>query len=171
MRRERIRRAVRWGLALLIAGAGPTRAQGPDADLVSERWQTEEGLPHNAVTALLQARDGYLWVGTAAGLARFDGLRFAPVADAPHLAYSYIWALHEDEDALWVGSGDGLTRLADGGATTFTTRPMGCRSTSSARSPAIAKGGCGSAPTAAAYAATTPGSSALASTRGCPASP
>ncbi len=122
MRRERIRRAVRWGLALLIAGAGPTRAQGPDADLVSERWQTEEGLPHNAVTALLQARDGYLWVGTAAGLARFDGLRFAPVADVPHLAYSYIWALHEDEEALWVGSGDGLTRLANGGATTFTTR-------------------------------------------------
>ena len=37
--------------------------------------QTEDGLPQNSVTALVQTRDGYLWVGTFNGLARFDGLR------------------------------------------------------------------------------------------------
>ena len=109
-------------LVLMLISAGATQAQQLPPDLVSERWQTEDGLPHNAVTALLQARDGYLWVGTAAGLARFDGLRFVPVATAaPHLSYSYIWALHAEGDTLWVGSGDGLTRLADGRSTTFTT--------------------------------------------------
>ena len=39
-------------------------------------WQVEQGLPQNKVTAVLQTRDGYLWVGTYNGLARFDGVRF-----------------------------------------------------------------------------------------------
>ncbi len=110
------------GLALALASA----AAGQFIEnVVGERWGTEEGLPHNAVTALLQSRDGYLWVGTAAGLARFDGLRFVPVSDdrAPHLGHTYIWALHEDPDgALWIGTGDGLTRRDSDGLTTWTTR-------------------------------------------------
>jgi signal transduction histidine kinase/ligand-binding sensor domain-containing protein len=39
-------------------------------------WQTDDGLPENNVTGVAQAPDGYLWVATHAGLARFDGLRF-----------------------------------------------------------------------------------------------
>ena len=39
-------------------------------------WQTEDGLPQNSVTAVVQTRDGYLWLGTYSGLARFDGARF-----------------------------------------------------------------------------------------------
>jgi ligand-binding sensor domain-containing protein len=39
-------------------------------------WQTDDGLPDNQVTAILQGPDGYLWVGTAVGLARFDGFHF-----------------------------------------------------------------------------------------------
>ena len=37
-------------------------------------WKAEQGLPHNAAERLLQTRDGFLWIGTRAGLARFDGL-------------------------------------------------------------------------------------------------
>src|SRR5437867_5971338 len=39
-------------------------------------WTAERGLPQNAIKALLQTRDGYLWIGTLNGLARFDGVRF-----------------------------------------------------------------------------------------------
>jgi signal transduction histidine kinase/ligand-binding sensor domain-containing protein len=39
-------------------------------------WQTDDGLPNNRVTAIAQGHDGYLWIGTAVGLARFDGLHF-----------------------------------------------------------------------------------------------
>ena len=101
------------------------RADAPEASYVHDRWQTAEGLPHGAVTALHQARDGYLWVGTAAGLARFDGLQFVLVVDdqAPHLEHSYIWALHEDADStLWIGSGNGLTRHSRGAFTTYAAR-------------------------------------------------
>ncbi len=45
-------------------------------DFAIEHWTTEEGLPSNTIRALLQTRDGYIWVGTKGGLARFDGVRF-----------------------------------------------------------------------------------------------
>src|SRR5262245_22746553 len=51
------------------------RRAGVSAFAIS-RWQTEDGLPQNAVNAILQSREGYLWVGTDSGLARFDGERF-----------------------------------------------------------------------------------------------
>ncbi len=41
-----------------------------------QSWQKAQGLPQTPVRALLQTRDGYLWVGSDDGLARFDGLRF-----------------------------------------------------------------------------------------------
>ena len=39
-------------------------------------WQSGDGLPQNALTAIVQAKDGYLWLGTYSGLARFDGVKF-----------------------------------------------------------------------------------------------
>src|ERR1051325_6092039 len=39
-------------------------------------WRTEAGLPHNSVLAIAQTPDGYLWLATEEGLARFDGVRF-----------------------------------------------------------------------------------------------
>ncbi len=56
-------------VTLLSATAAP-------GDFRVDVWQTEEGLPHNTVTALTQTRDGYLWLGTQGGLVRFDGVRF-----------------------------------------------------------------------------------------------
>ena len=69
----------------------------------------EGGLPDNTVNALLQTRDGYLWVGTSAGLVRFDGLTFTGfgVTGVP------VTTLLEDhEGALWIGTqGRGAIRL------------------------------------------------------------
>ena len=39
-------------------------------------WQTQHGLPQNSVNAIVRTRDGYLWLGTFEGAARFDGVRF-----------------------------------------------------------------------------------------------
>lgn len=39
-------------------------------------WQSEQGLPHNSVRAITQTADGYLWIATTAGIARFDGSVF-----------------------------------------------------------------------------------------------
>src|SRR5689334_6311175 len=45
-------------------------------DWFTRAWQTDDGLPNNHVSAVAQGPDGFLWVGTAVGLVRFDGIRF-----------------------------------------------------------------------------------------------
>ncbi len=75
-------------------------------------WQTEQGLPLNTVQALLQSRDGGLWIGTGGGLARFDGKRFVSfdAARAPDVASQPVFALLEDRRGrLWIGHPNGVT--------------------------------------------------------------
>lgn len=45
-------------------------------EYVASTWLTDEGLPHNVVNRIRQDGKGYVWLGTAAGLARFDGFEF-----------------------------------------------------------------------------------------------
>jgi ligand-binding sensor domain-containing protein/signal transduction histidine kinase len=75
-------------------------------------WRTEDGLPHNGVRALAQTADGYLWVGTTEGLARFDGVRFLTFdrSNTPALTDNSILSLEAVPDgSLWIGTeGGGL---------------------------------------------------------------
>ena len=53
------------------------RASAADSSSVVVRvWQSQDGLPSNVVRSVVQASDGYLWVATAEGVARFDGFDF-----------------------------------------------------------------------------------------------
>lgn len=75
-----------------------------------DRWSTAEGLPQNTVNSIVQTRDGYLWIATFGGLARFDGMKFTVfnTVNAPALKSSRITALHEDRAGiLWVGTETG----------------------------------------------------------------
>src|SRR6185369_9750026 len=81
-------------------------------------WQADDGLPQNSVYAIAQTKDGYLWVGTHEGLARFDGVHFLIVDDpqAPELKHGWITALCTAADgSLWIAcGGSGVTRLKNG---------------------------------------------------------
>jgi diguanylate cyclase (GGDEF)-like protein len=80
-------------------------------------WKTDQGLPLNTVQTTLQTRDGYLWIGTGGGLARFDGVRFATFesADIPHIASRAIFGLMEDaQQNLWIGHSEGAAIYRDG---------------------------------------------------------
>ena len=82
-----------------------------------DNWQTEQGLPMNTVQSLLQTRDGYLWVGTAAGLARFDGVRFKTYESLqiPVVSSSPVFGLMEDaQGTLWIGHACGAVIYRDG---------------------------------------------------------
>lgn len=48
----------------------------PLSDYFSETWNTRSGLPHNSINSVAQTQDGYLWVATWEGLARFNGQEF-----------------------------------------------------------------------------------------------
>lgn len=48
----------------------------PLSDYYTQTWTTHDGLPHNGINAISQTSDGYLWIGTWEGLARFNGREF-----------------------------------------------------------------------------------------------
>lgn len=82
-----------------------------------DRWQTGQGLPMDTVQSLLQARDGSLWVGTGAGLARFDGSRFSTFEASPvaEMAARPIFGLMEDRQGhVWIGHIRGAARYHQG---------------------------------------------------------
>ena len=118
---------VPWVFALLAAAsAPPAPAPAPaGAQFIARAWGTNEGLPQNTVTAIVQTRDGYLWLGTFGGLVRFDGLTFTVFdpGNSPGLASARITALHEDSQrVLWIGTEAGLTKLERGRFTSYTTK-------------------------------------------------
>ncbi len=84
----------------------------------SRTWQTDDGLPDNRVQAIAQTADGYLWVGTHGGLARFDGLGFTSLGaeTSPWLKKQSVGALCADHSGpLWIGTeGAGLVELDKG---------------------------------------------------------
>src|SRR5688572_19614976 len=86
-------------VVLPLLGSGESAlALGSHRDLSQLRhevWLTENGLPQNTVHSIAQTTDGYIWIGTEEGLARFDGVRFT-VFDkqtTPELKSNYIRAL------------------------------------------------------------------------------
>jgi signal transduction histidine kinase/ligand-binding sensor domain-containing protein len=120
-------------LLFLIVGCWPLWAAGPasptertlppGSSFVCRTWRAEEGLPHNTVLTITQTRDGYLWIGTANGLARFDGAQFKHFGLADGLASLHVRVLLEDrEGGLWIGTVNGLSRYQNGQFTTWTTR-------------------------------------------------
>ena len=88
-----------------------------------QSWQKEQGLPQNPVRALAQTHDGYLWVGSDDGLARFDGLRFVAFGIQEGIKSGPVRVLFEDSRAaLWIGSSDnGLSCWQNNRLTTITT--------------------------------------------------
>jgi ligand-binding sensor domain-containing protein/signal transduction histidine kinase len=96
-----------------VAGGAPVISQ-----YGSRLWRMDDGLPHSCVQAVLQTRDGYLWVGTQYGLARFDGVRFVGFNknNVPEMLNANILGLQESQDgSLWIATGrGGMIRLKDG---------------------------------------------------------
>jgi len=94
-----------------------------ESPYVCRVWRAEDGLPQESVWAITQTRDGYLWVGTGGGLARFDGVRFELFGIQDGLPSMQIRSLLEDRSgALWVGTANGVSRYVHGTFTSWTRR-------------------------------------------------
>ena len=92
---------------------------------VHDVWQTEQGLPQNSVHAIVQTRDGYLWLATEEGLVRFDGVRFVVFdkTNTKEMRSNYLQSLFQDRNGnLWIGADGGLNRFRDGKFTSYTTK-------------------------------------------------
>jgi signal transduction histidine kinase/ligand-binding sensor domain-containing protein len=100
------------------APGGGLDPQRPISQYLHDVWTIDQGLPQNGILAIAQGRDGYLWLGTEAGLVRFDGVSFTTftTANTSALKDNYISFVMVDssEEILvgtWVG---GVSRLGGG---------------------------------------------------------
>jgi signal transduction histidine kinase/ligand-binding sensor domain-containing protein len=107
------------GLSIVLTIAPePGRAVDPDQPATSylrTTFSVEDGLSSNVVNAILQTRDGFLWIGTDAGLNRFDGRHFTPIyfRGPKSTPQGIVSALAEGPDGdLWVGTSAGLVRIS-----------------------------------------------------------
>ncbi|MGH7950573.1 MAG: ligand-binding sensor domain-containing protein, partial [Limisphaerales bacterium] len=104
--------------ALVFLAILPTRSSAAIGNYFSDVWTSENGLPDSSVSAIAQTPDGYLWVGTHNGLARFDGERFVTFdpANTPALTHARVRKLFVDSrGTLWINTYDGsLTTLRQG---------------------------------------------------------
>lgn len=110
-----------WVWASVTAFAlDPTR---PLSTLAQRVWRSEDGLRQDTATALLEARDGFLWIGTDAGLVRFDGASFDHYSriNVPAFLHNGVQCLAEGVDgALWIGTSEpGLYRFQGGELRSF----------------------------------------------------
>jgi len=106
--------AVVW----LLGGGDFSTLASASPNYFVRAWQVEQGLPQNKVTAVVQTHDGYLWVGTYSGLARFDGVHFTVFDEknTPEMHSSRVTSLFEGTDGtLWIGDESGqITQYKDG---------------------------------------------------------
>lgn len=83
---------------------------------IHRTWNQEDGLPQDTVRALAQTPDGYLWVGTDEGLARFDGYEFTAFnrRSGALPSNTVVGLTIANDGALWIGTPAGLVRYKDG---------------------------------------------------------
>ena len=113
-------------LAVLLTAVPFAHALNPTKSLREygrQTWQSDTGLPQNTVHAILQTRDGFLWLATEGGLVRFDGADFLTFT-TPQLPTNSIAALAEDTgptsdsaQTLWISTPEGLLSLPEGQST------------------------------------------------------
>ncbi len=114
-----------WTLTfLLFAMAAP--GASTNVNWTMRSWQSDEGLPDNSVVAVEQAADGFLWVATRSGLARFDGVRFrefsaVSAAGAPIARLDA--AFLDRSNRLWVAKDRGVIVCVDRGRATTVLTP------------------------------------------------
>jgi len=100
--------------------AGP-RDAAEEGSFFWRSWDTDHGLPSTRINALAVTTDGFLWIATPAGLARFDGIEFAVfhASNTPALGDNRVLSLHLDgKGTLWAGTADGRLLRWESGAWT-----------------------------------------------------
>ena len=91
-------------------------AQNPN-NLGQQSWTTENGLPQNSVHQIFQSSDGYIWIATEGGVARFNGIDFKVFNQEAISAFGSddICCFTQDKKgALWIGTADGLIQYSAG---------------------------------------------------------
>jgi signal transduction histidine kinase/ligand-binding sensor domain-containing protein len=107
--------AAAWNGSCFVDAADDGGKSGEE--FVMRAWDIEDGLSDNTISGIAQTADGYLWLATREGLARFDGVRFhAFTRWTSGLDSSIVKTVMTDRSgALWIGlQYGGVARLSHG---------------------------------------------------------
>ncbi len=115
------------GVAFLDTHAQQPIAQGEESEFGTEGvWKTYryvDGLASNQVLALLQDKEGAIWVGTSGGVSRFDGVSWKTYTIKNGLADNRVYAILQDkEGAIWFGTSGGVSRFDGKGWKRYTIK-------------------------------------------------
>jgi ligand-binding sensor domain-containing protein/signal transduction histidine kinase len=121
------RLALTFAALICPASAHAQSGKAPLADYTVTTWNENDGLPAGRIRAIAQDADGYLWLGTDAGLVRFDGVRFDALRSLgdTRLPVGAVSALLDARDgALWIGVSGAtpLGRIKDGALSLYGER-------------------------------------------------
>lgn len=117
------------------AAPAPTHNWNNLADMVFRHFTMQQGLPQSSATVLAQDGEGFIWVGTQGGLARWDGYRFRSYLPVPNdptsLPDNYVLSLFKDkQNRLWIGTNGGGVARYDAQTDSFVRIPIGANGSS-----------------------------------------
>lgn len=100
-----LNKAVRLWFLILSFVTGSLSVYNSSAQRYNfSNFTISQGLPNNQVTSITQDELGYLWVGTAYGLCRFNGIQFLKFQEDNPVSHNTIKAIYQDKDGrMWVG--------------------------------------------------------------------
>jgi signal transduction histidine kinase/ligand-binding sensor domain-containing protein len=101
---------VRVPLVAAILLCLPPLSAADRQPLITRVWQSEDGLPGNVVRSIVQAADGYLWIATAEGITRFDGVEFEPVepdGELRGIRFAFRRLFAPADGSVWVATFQG----------------------------------------------------------------
>jgi signal transduction histidine kinase/ligand-binding sensor domain-containing protein/CheY-like chemotaxis protein len=110
-------------LALVVVQAKAIDSHKLISQYVQSVWTSQSGLPQNVVFSITQTTDGYLWLATEEGVARFDGVRFEVFdkTNSPNLGENVVNRLAASPDgSLWLGTRSGLSHYRNRVFQTYT---------------------------------------------------
>lgn len=97
-----------WIVFLLFVMLARTNAQ----TYYFEHYGSKEGLSASKVYTIIQDDNDFIWLGTASGVTRFDGLRFENFSTSDGLAPGGVKSLYEDSSGrVWMGHIGGAVSL------------------------------------------------------------
>ena len=112
-----------WLLAAFMLAGGRVAAQEiqtPQLPL-PRQLSVYDGLPSNRINALAEDHQGYLWIATRDGLARYDGVGYRVWRIGDGLDDNVIWTVFVDrQDRVWIGTQNAGLAVLDAQRRTFT---------------------------------------------------